>query len=161
MSTLGNIMTNKQQLSITRAANYLIKKHGLANLSRKQLCDTAGVPDGSFIHIMECSFSEFVTTLIPKHKHTIHSDVHKTRISPTLRKEHIFKVALNLACQDGYRKLSRDKISRIANVSPGLVNRYFKTMKKLKREILQHAINNNIKNIIEQGIKNNDIKSIY
>ena len=48
---------------VKQTAIDMVEEAGLINLSRSALCARAGIPDGSFPHVMGCNFSEFVEEL--------------------------------------------------------------------------------------------------
>lgn len=131
---------------------------GLINLSRRDLCERAGIPDGSFPHVMGCTFSEFVVELQDEGfgagmRGEI-VEVNKTRVSPKLRREQILAAAVELAKTDGYRKMTRDDIAKRAGVSTGLVTKYFSTMPALRRDVMRAAVRNNVAEVVAQGLAN-------
>lgn len=122
---------------VKKVAINMVVKSGLANLSRKDLCNAAGIPDGSFQHVMGCTFSEFVKELM-QDKTVEKNDeckIVKTRIDPELRKDQILRQAVIIALKVGHDKVTREEIALQAGVSMGSVTRYFGTMKKLRRSI--------------------------
>lgn len=142
-------MTTKQ--IITTTAEAMITEHGLINLSRKELCNRAGISDGSFSYIMDCSFTEFISKL-KDNSNKIHAVV-KSRVDPLLRKDHILNVAVELSQRPGgFNNLERKEIAEAANVSQGLINNYYGTMKQLKRAVIRVAIQREIPVIIAQGL---------
>ena len=141
---------------IKEVAVCMVKGAGLINLSRRELCERAGIPDGSFPHIMGCNFAEFVEGLKLEGIEEIPHAVSKTRANPALRKDHILTVAVGMAKTEGYNKITRDKIAEGAGVSMGLVTRYFGTMNHLKTAIMRRAIKQGIAEIIAQGLANGD-----
>lgn len=150
-------MTTKN--TITETAKIMITENGLINLSRKELCERSGISDGSFIHVMGCSFTEFIKDM----RDTTNKiyPVNKHRVHPLLRKDHILNVAIELAQQPGgYNNLTRDAIAEHAGVSMGLINNYFGTMIQLRRAIMRAAIKREIPEIIAQGIAINDKHAI-
>lgn len=140
---------------VKQTAIDMVEEAGLINLSRSALCARAGIPDGSFPHVMGCNFSEFVEELRdlcagPQHVVT------KNRANPALRKDQILNVAVTMATAVGYNKVTRDAVAEGAGVSMGLVTRYFGTMKNLRRDIMRFAIRNEVAEIIAQGLVNGD-----
>jgi hypothetical protein len=137
---------------VKRIALKMVQDIGLINLSRKSLCESAGIADGSFPHVMGCNFTEFIEEIKPEAENVLIYQVGKTRTAPGLRKEQILNVAIDLARNDGYHNLTRDGIAEQAGVSMGLVTRYFETMAQLKRAVMQAAIHREIPEIIAQGL---------
>lgn len=145
-------MTNKK--TIIKTAKIMIAENGLINLSRKELCERSGISDGSFIHVMGCTFTELIKQLSDDTEKIY--TVNKHRVNPKLRKEHILNVAVDVACNHGYHKLTRDAVAETAGVSMGLVSRYFGTMPQLKRDVMRAAIKRDIASIVAQGLAIND-----
>ena len=141
---------------VKKVALKMVGKKGLINLSRRELCEKAGIPDGSFPHVMGCSFTEFVDELkITSVKEPFYV-VSKTRANPELRKDHILNVAVKMAVAGGYNKITRDKVAEGAGVSMGLVTKYFGTMPQLRKAIMRRAVKQEIIEIVAQGIANGD-----
>lgn len=134
----------------------MVKKSGLINLSRKELCEAAGVPDGSFPHVMGCNFAEFVDELQAEGVVSPAVAVSKTRVNPTLRKEQILTEAVSLSIKVGYHKITRDTVADSAGVSVGLVTRYFGTMNQLKTAVMRAAVKRGIPEIVAQGLAHGD-----
>ncbi|MCK5644889.1 MAG: TetR/AcrR family transcriptional regulator [Gammaproteobacteria bacterium] len=141
---------------VRKTALIMAKKDGLINLSRLDLCAAAGIPDGSFPHVMGCTFSEFLDELKTKVPDTTHHVVNKSRADPALRREQILNAAVVLARTQGYAQITRDAVAEQAGVSMGLISRYFGTMKQLKRDVMRAAVRQEIPEIIAQGLANAD-----
>lgn len=62
------------------------------------------------------------------------------RLPPAMRKEQIVAVALKLAKENGYQRITSDQVAAAAEVSKGLVFNYFTTMPQLRRAIMRAAI---------------------
>jgi DNA-binding transcriptional regulator YbjK len=146
----------KQRQEVKAVAVKMVKAVGLINLSRRGLCASAGIPDGSFPHVMGCTFSAFVEELRIEGVDPHWYRVSKTRANPALRKDNILDAAVRLARVTGYNKITRDKIAESAGVSTGLVTRYFGTMSQLKTAIMRRAVKQRIAQIVAQGLANGD-----
>ena len=146
----------KQREQVKEVAVCMVRGSGLINLSRRELCERAGIPDGSFPHIMGCNFAEFVEELKLEGIEEIPHAVSKTRANPALRKDHILTVAVGMAKTEGYNKITRDKIAESAGVSMGLVTRYFGTMVQLRRDIVRMAVRNEVLEVVAQAVISND-----
>ena len=143
--------------SVKQTAIEMTEEVGLINLSRRDLCERAGIPDGSFPHVMGCTFSEFVVELQDEGVGAGSGEVvevNKTRVSPKLRREQILAAAVELAKTDGYHKMTRDDIAKRAGVSTGLVTKYFSTMPALRRDVMRAAVRNNVAEVVAQGLAN-------
>jgi AcrR family transcriptional regulator len=68
------------------------------------------------------------------------------------KREMILYAAVNLALQHGYCRITRDDIAEAAGVSSGLVNHYFETIDKIRKEIIKTAIDKNIVELVAQGL---------
>jgi AcrR family transcriptional regulator len=144
---------------IKKLAIELVKKHGLINLSRSELCKKAGIPNGSFPHVMGVNFTSFVEEL----KNEVRPDplcpVNKSRTNSLLRKNNILAAALDVSIKDGYNKVTGTSVAEAAGVSVGLVFKYFGTMKQLRNAIMKAAIQQEILEIIAQGLVTGDRKA--
>lgn len=141
---------------ITNIALEMVHDNGLINLTRLELCERAGIADGSFVYHMGCNFTEFIATLRTQIKdQTIHSVV-KLRVDPALRKDHILNAAIDIAKSKGYNKITRLDIAEAAGVSLSLITHYFETMNQLKRDIMRTAVKRGIPEIVAQGLTNKD-----
>ena len=147
-------MSTKKQ--VKAVAVEMVSRSGLINLSRRELCDRAGIADGSFPHIMGCNFGEFIDELKAETDNNATHVVNKSRTNPELRKEQILSVALNVARVIGYHKMTRPHIADEAGCSVGLVSKYFGTMVKLKRVVMRAAVNQEILEIVAEGLATND-----
>ncbi len=145
-----------QRAAVLVVARDMVRKHGLINLSRWDLCDRAGIADGSFPHIMGCTFSELVVQLKAENLTQPMTSVSKSRVSASLRKEHILAIAVELAKTTGYINITRDGVAEAAGVSFGLVNKYFGTMTQLKGDVMRAAIKQKIPEIVAQGLASCD-----
>ena len=145
-----------QREEVKKVAVCMVKSEGLINLSRRQLCERSGIPDGSFPHVMGCNFSDFVEELKAENIPEFSYSVSKTRANPVLRKDHILNIAVLLSKEVGYTRITRDRVAEAAGVSVGLVTRYFGTMGQLKTAIMRRAIKQGITEVIAQGLANGD-----
>lgn len=138
----------------------MIKESGLINLSRKALCERAKIKEGTFNHIMGCSFIAFTEQLrkaLPKDEEVSVHPVTKTRTNnPQLRKDQILAAAVKISGAKNYNTITRQNIADAAGVSTGLVARYFNTMLQIRRAIMRSAIKNKNLKIIAQGLVNKD-----
>ena len=146
----------KTREEIKEVAVEMVRSHGLINLSRRELCERAGIPDGSFPHIMGCNFAQLVEELSGEHIVQNMASVSKSRTSAALRKENILSVAVELAVEVGYYNITRDAVAAAAGVSFGLVSKYFGTMTQLKNDVMRRAIKQETLSIIAQGLANGD-----
>ena len=145
---------------VKQVAVKMVRDHGLINLSRSELCERAGIPDGSFPHVMGLTFAEFVAELSAEGITTATTTVSKRRANPALRKESILDAAVALAKELTYKKVTRDLVAARAGISPGLVSRYFGTMKQLHRDIIRRAIKDEVLEVVAQGLANGDIHAL-
>lgn len=129
-----------------------VESAGLINLTRQSVCDQAGIPDGSFPHVMGCTFAELVQELSKEGHFSPQTRTIKKRANPTLRKASILNAAVTLARTRGYLKITRDQVAEEAGVSGGLVTRYFGTIAQLRRDVMRHAIDQHVYEVIAQGL---------
>jgi len=74
------------------------------------------------------------------------------RLKPTVRKDAIITVALALASDSHYQKLTRDQIATAAEVSGPAIQYHFKTMTRLRGEIMRAAVKRECLPVIAQGV---------
>jgi len=135
----------------------MVKKDGLINLSRRSLSVASGIPDGSFPHVMGCTFGEFVEELRSEGIEPGQTEVvNRSRVNSDLRRDQILDAAVTLSISDGYHKITREQIAAKCGISPALISNYFGTMINLRRDIVRHAIKCEIVEIIAQGLANAD-----
>lgn len=135
----------------------LIERDGFINLSLAGLCEACGVKEGSFRLYTGYSFTGFVDLL--KSQGVTDSGKHeakRARANSELRKQHIFLTAVHVATVTGYRGLKRSDVAKRAGVSASLVSQYF-TMSELRREIVRHAIEQEIPSIMAEAIVNKHV----
>lgn len=68
------------------------------------------------------------------------------------RDERIINAAVSLAKINGYQWITRDEVARVAGVGTGTINSAYGGMVELKRAVLRHAVENEIVEIIAQGL---------
>jgi DNA-binding transcriptional regulator YbjK len=153
---IGLIMKREQ---VKAVAVEMVKEAGLINLARRELCDRAGIPDGSFPHVMGSTFAEFVEELRNENIEQGMAPVSKRRAPAALRKEQLLDVAIDLAVEENYAKITRDSVAERAGVSMGLVTKYFGTMNQLKTEVMRAAVKRGIPSIIAQGLATGDSRA--
>lgn len=142
---------------VIQTAKKMIEKDGLINLSKKRICDELNISDPEFTAVIGGSFERFVHGMgLLDIKTGGVPNIVRARTYPTLRKEHILKCALDLAIEIGYDKITREKIAEKAGVSMGLINKYFGTMLKFRRDIVRASIKQEILEIIAQAVINKD-----
>lgn len=79
-----------------------------------------------------------------------------SRLKPTERKQQILEAAIDLANEIGFGKLTRQNIAASADVSEGLVSKYWGTMTKMRRAVMRKAIKKGEMKIIAEGIAMNE-----
>ena len=80
-----------------------------------------------------------------------------TRINDTdARRAQLLKAALSVAQRIGYHRVTRVHIAKIVGCSPSLITVHFGTMRKLRKAIMEHAIEHGKRRIIAQGLMAGD-----
>ena len=145
---------------ITEIAITMVYENGLINLSRRNLCERAMIPSGSFPYVVGCLFSEFVEELKTSPAITnvkkVTTVTTRRRVNKELRREQLLNIAVEISKKEGYRNITSVKVAKGAGVSQSLVSKHFNTMKQLRRAIIRVAVNKEIPEIIAQGIANGD-----
>lgn len=80
----------------------------------------------------------------------------RIRKNPIARRKEIIRAAVALSKKIGYHKINRILLSKEMGVSESLISYYFWPFDKLKKKVLQEAIDQEILDIIAQGIVNRD-----
>jgi len=78
------------------------------------------------------------------------------RPGPETRRGQILHVATRLAIKYNYKNITRAQIANKIKVTETLISYYFNTMENLRRAIIQNAIENDILEIIAQGLAVHD-----
>lgn len=135
-----------------KAGVKLASKIGLINVSRQNLCESMGIPFGSWTNVVGCSFTDFYNEL----KTLVDSNdtlaITKKRVDPELRKDHILNAAIEVAKNTPFNKMSRIQVAEEAGVSEGLVSKHFGTMEQLRGDVVRRAIKNEVLVIIAHAI---------
>jgi DNA-binding transcriptional regulator YbjK len=133
---------------LEQAALKLGESVGLANVSKRMLCESAGIPEGSFQHIIGETFTEFITAL-GEHKGFITT----SRCAPKFRRAAILESAIVVAEQiDGWGAITREAIAEQARVSPGLVSHVLGDMDFIKDQVMEAAVKREIVSIVTEGL---------
>lgn len=80
----------------------------------------------------------------------------RSRKSPVERKIEILTSAIDLSKEVGYSHITRDDVAKRAGVSYGLINHYFKSIDRLRKLVLKTAIDEEMVEIIAQGMVRKD-----
>ena len=80
----------------------------------------------------------------------------RERKQPNERKNELLSEAIKLAKEVGYSHITRDGVAERAGVSYGLVTRYFQSIDNLKCLVLKKAIQDEVLEIIAQGLVRKD-----
>lgn len=80
----------------------------------------------------------------------------RRREKPEKRKKEILQVAIDLACNVGYRNITRKMVANEAAVSCPLITKYYPTMDFLKEIVVTSAIEKEILPILAQVITMGD-----
>jgi AcrR family transcriptional regulator len=76
------------------------------------------------------------------------------------KRNKILEAALQLAIEQGYLNITRDKIAAHARVATGSVNYYFETVTNLRNEVMAEAIKREIYSIIAEGLSAGNLVSL-
>ena len=78
------------------------------------------------------------------------------RAKPDVRKDEILRAGVTLAVTKGYSNLTRDDIATFIGIVPGTIQYHFGTVKKLRSEIMRHAVKTGNAAVVAQGLANMD-----
>jgi len=150
-------------MDIRTIAINLAKTDGLINITRVGLCEAAGIPDGSFAHVVGMTFGEFIESLRTDPAVQSASPagrLNRRRTNRELRKEHLIESGIRVAGRVGYRAVTKILIAEEAGVSHALVNRYFHTMNQVRQAIMRRAVQLEIPEIVAQGLADRDTQAL-
>lgn len=148
--------------ALIKEAITMANEIGLINLTRSELCERAGIKDGSFFGIAECTFGELMDEIKPYAPITVQGvALTRERLSPELRRDYLLGVALEMAEDNGgYLAVSVKALAEKAGVSIGLVNTYFYNRVGLHRAMMKKAVEEDNLQIIAQGVINRDVTAL-
>lgn len=144
------------KIEIKKIAIELAKRHGLINLTRDGVCGVAGIPPGSFVHVMGESFATFVDRLRSEGVSIGTPDHGRRVVSPEIRRTSILTAAVELASEVGYRKITREGVAERAGISMSLVTHHFHTMPQLRRDVVRHAVSHGCVPVVAQALAAKD-----
>lgn len=149
-------MTDTTREHVKSVALQIANADGIVNLSRRDLCERAGIPAGSFIYVMGCSFTAFLDELRKEVAPNGSALIKKGRINKRDRSAQLLTVGVLCAKEHGLYKITREQIANRAGVSESLIRKYFKTMDALRRAILREAVRNGVIEIVATGLAAGD-----
>ncbi len=79
----------------------------------------------------------------------------RTRMKPEQRREQLLKAAVELSKKHGYDRITHQDIAEHCGVTKGLVVNYW-TMTQLRRQIIRKAIQDEVLEVIAQGLIKGD-----
>lgn len=74
------------------------------------------------------------------------------RLNPKIRKEKILLAALEVARKGAYVQMSAEDVATVADMSRGLITRYFGSMVGLKKAVMKRAVELELCEILIQGL---------
>ena len=83
------------------------------------------------------------------------------RMEPQARRQSLLQIAVEIAKTKGFDKVTKYDIANKGKISHGLITHYFPTMKILRYEIIQFAIQHEVLPVLAQGISRNEEQSLH
>ena len=133
------------------AALAMVAESGIASISRGDLCNRVGIPEGSFSRVMGASFTSFLDELAAECG-VSSRPTEKARVSPSIRRAQLLNAATELAVSKGFLALTRESVAEHAGVSVALVSRYFHTMEQLKDYVMHIAVSDGHLGVVAEGL---------
>jgi len=149
-------MPKTQKEKIERAAEALVKKHGIVNLTKADVCEKAGVPDGSFVHYMGTSWTDYLEELRGLVEGQTFTTIKRTRAAASDRLNQVMNHAIAEAKLVGYDRLTLPMIAERCGVSRTVVFNHLGTTKQMRESVLRSAVRRGEAAIVAQGIANQD-----
>lgn len=114
----------------------LAHSKGPLNVSRRKLCEEAGIPEGSFTFYTGCHFRDYMCTIISNmDRLPLQTSQGSTRVHPNLRMAVILGTAKTLHRNMGIDNITLRELASICEVSPSLIQYYFGNMTNLREEV--------------------------
>jgi hypothetical protein len=132
---------------------------GLINLTCEALCRRVGIPRGRFAEVMGQNWTDIVGEVRGDSGVPLYpvGPLRSSRAAhPLLRRDHILGVAVAMASQSHYLRITRDGVAETAGVAAGSVTRYFGDMTTLRAAVLRAAVDTGAVDIVAQGILERD-----
>lgn len=126
----------------------MANEKGIANITRRELCERVGCSEGSFSHYMQMSFAAFIDALI--HHMPCEIDpkgVSRHRANPFERRAHILAAAVELALKIGVESVTHRKVAEYARVSSSLIAHHFEEIEHLRNLIRVFAEKNKVEGL--------------
>lgn len=82
------------------------------------------------------------------------------RLKPDARKENILAVALPLAAEYGYTKITRDQVAAAAGVSGPVLNYHFGSMVTFRWQLMRYAVQKECLPVVAQGVVAGDERTL-
>lgn len=138
---------------VLKIGERLARQKGLINVSRLDICQEIGIPEGSWSSVVGLPFLDLVRVLKERIGDEKLVKMNKKRAAdPELRKDHILDVALSLAESLGYSKMTVVQVAEAAGITHGTVLRYFGTVAQLRNDVMRKAVKTNNLKVIAQGL---------
>ena len=74
------------------------------------------------------------------------------RLKPADRKDEILLAAVAVAKFGSYTAMTRAAVAELADCAPSLVQHYFRTMGRLRRDVMRYAVKHEILGIVAEGL---------
>jgi DNA-binding transcriptional regulator YbjK len=137
---------------IREIAERMAEAIGVANITRERLCSEAGIPEGSFTHIMGESFTDFITCAELENSHRFT----RARVAPEFRRQAVLESAIMVAQRDGWQAMTRGSIAELSCISAGLVSYVLGDMSFIREMVLSGAIGREIVSIVAEALTAGD-----
>lgn len=76
----------------------------------------------------------------------------RRRLDDGSRREEILHAAVLLSLSLGYQKITQLSVAPVAECAPSLIRFYFGSMDGLRKAVMEHAVKNELAEIVLQGI---------
>lgn len=76
--------------------------------------------------------------------------------TPDDRRKQILDAAVAEAKEHGFGRMTRDGVATRSGLAAGTINKYFSTMTVLRRDVMRHAVREEILPIIAEGLAARD-----
>ena len=140
---------------VQKTALALAREVGFINMTRASLCERLDIPEGSFVHRVGYTYSDFIARLRRKHGAEIPDPdgISKVRCDPTLCRSHLLKVAVELSKKRGYLHVTHAMVAEEVGVSRPLVAHYLGNTGATRDAIMVYARRHKVLGVLAQGLR--------
>lgn len=141
-----------ERREIVSTAEALAEEVGLANMTKRGLCERCGISLGSFSNMTGMTFTQLVESLVERGVGLETDEITRARVHPTLRRLQLLNAALEVAETQGVGAISARSVAEAAGVSRTLVSTIFPSMSRFREDVMREAVERKNLEVLAQGL---------